>query len=1744
MVKTGAVQIIAEDVVAVKCGNSIEISNTRSGAKEMLSFPSGITLDCFATEASRGIIVCGVHSVSAAVYVYQYPHLSNPTLVIEADEEVLEFSHVAISRDGSRLVTIEDTTDTTVSYWQLSGLSLCSASTLSNKDDVNGSLITTATVQEGAIAVLFNPLSHLQFSIQHRNKVVLWKCASEHDDTLTSRVVRLEADYHVESQEISCVAWSGDGQIFCGTLDGDVFSCIADSSEEFRYIVTVRTNISTSAQLPLTGMVIAKRHIVVTSCDGSVYWYSRSYKKKGKLVLTLVYGSTFQSSRNSNVPFASVHFMPSFKSLILCDSDGLYNCDIVGDVASLETETDASIKDHVFSLTSVAKVQFVDPFRPSSLIALSAADSRTIAVTFDSSSIQFWDVVSAQRRSRIHHFHVPNEVFTAKKGPSGTLSTVAISHNNRLMAIGTSRGVIAIYDVANVDVRSPALLVLENGFNSSINGLRFCQDDDRLAIESGRMVGVMKIEDYGVREMGSHIDSSTICGCDWFTGEDGSNYLAISNTEGTITVLDTEKKALTVKATLPLQTASSATCLAQAVDRAQQTVVAISGGKLMFYRISGGEHLDYINTYDIFNSFQGKPSNVCVSPDSSYICVTIDDGRLALFKILSDRFNLQKVSQLSLLKPTTKVRRTLISFSQNNSTLFIAEKNGCIGSIDLSDHVVPTVKQTRSTSAPRSYWNPISADPVDNDPLFKGAPGEVDYSFNSSASGSATNSQSGGKKHFSAGKYGISKDLEEFRVKFQALLHENERASDLERLDRTEFSVDIEQLKELQEYSQTRASVVRGEMEKQNLGRELVCHRILTECVDSMEDQPKSFLGFNDGIEVSNIPIANVPSKANKLVEKMKFLRGMEIKEKTWKGENPLVEEAVDVSFEPEAYVSRATAYIKECSAVCHRDNGNEVMLAKVSDVEKYLYHPVQCITYHRKRSQLVFIQEITREIKRGYNNLFLDFLDAKQREIEKVEEKVAKIQEIQQELKSNRTLKEYALGPSPGQDPMSFLTISDDELSAPPPLTEAERQQKLREKEKQAGEDEDEASAPQRALAEMMNGTLDVKRDLSVLEQELVREEWMDTVPENEMTDEQNTLLAAFEKRVEVIEQEKETRKKLLETQLNKLANQIDEIVRKFDTKIKALAQDRVLVLQRLFELESTCLHMVNDLIQDVDSSILLDSIRSALKEGVTQAETIKSEISKFLSVISEKKKELSLAVAEEKILEKRLRNELNSYGHESDQLLLLLKASRKDTKDAGPSVSSSKKSKKTNKSGAASKAEQVSSVTSKHRSSRGSLKTLKKQDSHASLSSSTETVVEDLNPFLYQDGNPLDLSLYGIDERPQDVSVAGWNALLAAKEKLIIQQEHTREVEQHLATAEARLQSLYDSETALTSMRENGNNEMATLAHSRLLSFLSAEILVRSTQGQIEIEEAPVITDFRASSLVPRQDVEQLNEVIRELGTDKVGILSEIVRQKRSLDCLQWRFLLLDLDYTDAAHMTKEIQLLRVTKNLQSLIKVGGRDVQKAAEVADLRRKVEYLTASSEEQVNQLRGKYRGLFRKKKRQESENSRLMSTVLDLERAVTEREEIRKMTEREGGLEKKQMDVRMKNVIEMRRLSDLAQMQQDEFRVLSQHAEELRRKTFACFNERAEEKKQRSPPPANRPRGGGLKLPSIHGRSIGPKRSGAKTSLAMVRGKKQTMSKGELRTASRSTSGRSRVSRPQTSMSRYSQGSSRPLSAK
>jgi hypothetical protein len=178
---------------------------------------------------------------------------------------------------------------------------------------------------------------------------------------------------------------------------------------------------------------------------------------------------------------------------------------------------------------------------------------------------------------------------------------------------------------------------------------------------------------------------------------------------------------------------------------------------------------------------------------------------------------------------------------------------------------------------------------------------------------------------------------------------------------------------------------------------------------------------------------------------------------------------------------------------------------------------------------------------------------------------------------------------------------------------------------------------------------------------------------------------------------------------------------------------------------------------------------------------------------------------------------------------------------------------------------------------------------------------------------------------------------------------------------------------------------------------------------------------------------------------------VLKEITARHTAIEIRKWTLERLELELRDQMDLNTELQLLRVTKNLQSLIKMGGHDSQKAAEVKRLNQKIEFLQQSSIEKMDDKRVKMKKVRNKIRSQKSENKRLLTTVHDLEQSVRERLQISQLKREETKEERKAGDLRMKAIVTRRKLVDLAKLQSEEVHFLRSQVEGLRKRTFASF---------------------------------------------------------------------------------------------
>jgi hypothetical protein len=156
---------------------------------------------------------------------------------------------------------------------------------------------------------------------------------------------------------------------------------------------------------------------------------------------------------------------------------------------------------------------------------------------------------------------------------------------------------------------------------------------------------------------------------------------------------------------------------------------------------------------------------------------------------------------------------------------------------------------------------------------------------------------------------------------------------------------------------------------------------------------------------------------------------------------------------------------------------------------------------------------------------------------------------------------------------------------------------------------------------------------------------------------------------------------------------------------------------------------------------------------------------------------------------------------------------------------------------------------------------------------------------------------------------------------------------------------------------------------------------------QGAIEVPPlSDQIFDLSDAVLVQRKAVVDINKMIVTAGSENLGIMKATIGSSRDLYKLRCQESVADWKIDAIMEDTRYFQLLRVTKELQQLIKSGGKNKHQM-EINTLERQIEHVKALHELRIDEKKRKLFRSHRLIKEKELENDRLNECV-DVSRAV------------------------------------------------------------------------------------------------------------------------------------------------------------
>eukprot|EP01137_Pigoraptor_chileana_P033020 Opistho-2@23313 len=850
----------------------------------------------------------------------------------------------------------------------------------------------------------------------------------------------------------------------------------------------------------------------------------------------------------------------------------------------------------------------------------------------------------------------------------------------------------------------------------------------------------------------------------------------------------------------------------------------------------------------------------------------------------------------------------------------------------------------------------------------------------------------------------VDEAVSSLQSRLQDLIAKNCQVPEIERLARDEFTLDADLVERMRTETEAAVARVRDDVGYENLSRMFLRDLLKEECWDSMESAGKSLRGFARQLEVSNYPMRMRSREEIQTIDYVKTMRKIEVAET--EARRPIEAALLPAEDHGDSGLRNGS---NNAIGYDHDDaDGQDEGLGDDSTFEgdlkaDFLYNPFSLYTAQRKRTQIILLRDVLHTVKGEFNREFEGVLRQKESEIGKIKERNDRIAHIMRELDTIEELLTPKMADV--EQPERLLTVTEDEITVEKYISPEERarlaeQQRLEEERLRLERGD---NAKERALDLMMGGRLDAADDDELL-QELVRPEWMNR-SEQEMTEDEIKALREFEKKENTMREEREKRRKALETELKKLQAATLEGCTAFDDRLQELFKKRIDIEKVVYRQELKIVRLEEALLLEeqideraVKLSLTLEEKKLAKAQSAAAVTMLRREVEAC-------KDAHEAAAADDKSIERQFRREIADPNEsQADTLLRLFRRRQKDNAKANGLQQ-------------------------------------RQQASHDA---------DQLDPFAYVDAAGADL------QREADVSIdmpSGmdpqvYERLIEFRGKKIEAEAEMRRRAAALAEIAQFLQRREAEDEKLRVDIEDLLRELKALEDERVKITRNLEVLFLLKQGQVEVEQSTLFPDFSDSLLIHRSVVEELNAAIVALGQHKVEGLKDMKEFRKGIRLLEWENTRLQMVAEDLVTKTRNVQLLRVTKQLQQIIKDGTME-HHAAEVAKLEKQLDHTKQSHEHKMEERQKALRKIRRLISKKRDENSQLAVGVRDLESAVDERRALHQVQAERSST--RGPGKRLKDIAARRRLVDLAKTRGDEISVLREEVERLRMRTFPSF---------------------------------------------------------------------------------------------
>ncbi|KAJ1420235.1 hypothetical protein B484DRAFT_131507 [Ochromonadaceae sp. CCMP2298] len=525
-----------------------------------------------------------------------------------------------------------------------------------------------------------------------------------------------------------------------------------------------------------------------------------------------------------------------------------------------------------------------------------------------------------------------------------------------------------------------------------------------------------------------------------------------------------------------------------------------------------------------------------------------------------------------------------------------------------------------------------------------------------------------------------------------------------------------------------------------------------------------------------------------------------------------------------------------------------------------------------------------------------------------------------------------------------------------------------------------------------MMHGSLEVRRDVLAEAAAFVKPEWIDQLTPNEMNEGQLKEYDAYQTKLKALQEEQGAYRRSLEQEMKKLKNEVIDVCKSFDEKLSDLSSLKVLVHREVFSHEIYISRLALNMAQTEQTWKFLRRSEEQVQELRVERGELRGNIDLLGAQLEEMKTAIGAIQEEERGLDKTFRRDLQNLCNttfDQDYLKVLTGLYRRRTyprggqeggddgaydqseQDASASVSKANRRSKDGSSrggksnkGSQSKRVLGSSDVNKAKKMKGGGGVSKgggvsqskdggmgpMQQAAQALRGEPETSHKDKDPYYeallelekqktHQEAQiplltPLSIEL----DCPEgfDIDQFSWSKLTELRNARIEKEIEGKLLAIEFARLKQKLEHLDMEEGILAGCIADikAGREAALTALKNLETNL--ELVVRLRQGQDEVDKDAVVTNYSDALLLPIEVISKYNTRIKELGREKIAVLTKIKQFRRKINLIDWQAKHHGLEARHYEAYLTDLQLFRVTRELQKVIRDGA-DAQLAKERLD---------------------------------------------------------------------------------------------------------------------------------------------------------------------------------------------------------------